>query len=138
MPSDITRSGAQGVLNSQIPTGWASTFLYPSTFKDHVPHVTTLVAVVCNMQGLVHVAHEMNYEFEGLTLSVFVGVRVFQCREELFRLGDYTITARTLTVHVDPGICHRDVDVMPWGDFAVAVPVLIGPHGGIFGTLGCE
>jgi len=37
------------------------------------------------------VAEEMNHEFEGLLLRVFVGVRVFQDGEELLRLGDQVI-----------------------------------------------
>ena len=62
----------------------------------------------------------------------------FQNGEELLRLGDHAITVRALAGQVDPGICQGDVDVVPWAGLAVAVPVLIGPHRGFFGTLGCE
>ena len=74
------------------------------TAKDHVPHVAALVLVVCNMQGLVHVADEMNHEFEGLCLSVLVRVRVFQDGEELFSLGDYAITVTALAGQIEPRI----------------------------------
>ena len=97
-------------------------------FKDHVPRVAALVAVVFIMQRLVQVADEMNHEFEGLCLSVFVSVRVFQDGEELFRLGDHAITVRALAGQVDPGIRQGDVDIVPWAGLAVVVPVLVGPH----------
>ena len=42
------------------------------TGKDHVARVTALVAVVFIVQRLVQVADEMNHEFEGLCLRVFV------------------------------------------------------------------
>jgi hypothetical protein len=81
------------------------------TAKDHVPRVTALATVVFIMQRLVQVADEMNHEFEGLCLSVFVGVRVFQDGEELLRLGDHATTVRALAGEVDLGI--PDVDVVP-------------------------
>lgn len=39
------------------------------------------------MQRLVQVSDQMDYELEGLCLSVFVGVRVFQNGKELLRLA---------------------------------------------------
>jgi hypothetical protein len=79
----------------------------------------------------VQVADEMNHEFEGLCLSVFARVRVFQDGEELFRLGDYAITIRALAGQVDLGIRQGDVDVMPRSSLTVIALVLVGPacHG---------
>ena len=98
------------------------------TVKHHLARVAALVAIVFIMQRLVQVADEMNHEFQGLRLGVFVGVRVFQDGEELFRLDDYAITVRALAGQVDLGIRKGDVDVMPWASLAAVLAVLVSPH----------
>ena len=74
------------------------------TFKYHIPRVAALVAVVCNMQGLVQVTDEMNHEFEGLRFGILVDTQVLQNGEELLRLGDHAITITALAGYVDLGI----------------------------------
>jgi hypothetical protein len=99
--------------------------------EDHVARVAAAVAIVFIVQRLVKVTHEMNHEFEGLCLRVFVGIRVFQDGEELFRLGDNAMTVSALAGQVDLGIRQGDVDVMPWAGRVVVFAVLVGPacHG---------
>jgi hypothetical protein len=41
----------------------------------------------------------MHNEFEGLGLSAYVGLRVFQDGEKVFRLGDHAITVTALAGH---------------------------------------
>jgi len=101
------------------------------TVKDDVACVAAAVAVVFIMQRLVQVADEMNHEFEGLCLSVFFGLRVFQDGEELLRLDDHAITVRALagqsneqlTSWVDGPLRKK------WGALAAARTYLICQHG---------
>jgi len=99
------------------------------TVEDDVPVIPTFVAIVRDMQRLVHVANEVDDELQGFCFRRPVCLRVFQDGEKLLCLADDAITIRAFPWQVNLRIRQRDVDEVPRPGFVVVAAVIVGPTG---------
>src|SRR5262249_41642647 len=91
--------------------------------------VAAPIFVVGAVERLVHVAHEMYEEQEGLPALYGCGSRVHYSPLEFFDFGDYAVAFRAIAGHVEVRPADRNIDIVPRsGHFALA-PDLIGPTG---------
>jgi hypothetical protein len=66
-----------------------------------LPRVPALVVVVRIVEWLVHIAGEVNGEFQRLSLGRPIRLRVFEDGRKLFRLHNDAITVQTLSRQVN-------------------------------------